>query len=213
MDEGTAKASILASHARGYMDGRSLAEVFAWLRPNDLIWNYWVNELPAREAPHQAFVILHWNADTTRMPAALHRNFIEIAMANALTKPGAVSMLGSPSTFPRSTSTATSWRASMTIYTWLADRSGGMKQAPRKLGNAAARLVRQANPAERSTPDSAPSRVSAPGVAHRIASRGHPVAGVIDHCAQGRVGRARRDRSRYRRFPRAPGRGGLIDVR
>ena len=51
MDEGTAKASILASHARGYMDGRSLAEVFAWLRPNDLIWNYWVNELPAREAP------------------------------------------------------------------------------------------------------------------------------------------------------------------
>jgi hypothetical protein len=51
MDEGTEKASILASHARGYMDGRSLAEVFAWLRPNDLIWNYWVNELPAREAP------------------------------------------------------------------------------------------------------------------------------------------------------------------
>ena len=27
----------------GYLDGRSLAEVFAWLRPNDLIWNYWVN--------------------------------------------------------------------------------------------------------------------------------------------------------------------------
>ncbi len=62
----------------------------------------------------------------------------------------------------------------MTIYTWLADRSGGMKQAPRKLGNAAPRLVRQANPAERSTPDSAPSRVSAPGVARRTASRGHP---------------------------------------
>ena len=30
------------------------------------------------------------------MPAALHRNFIEIAMANALTKPGAVTMLGTP---------------------------------------------------------------------------------------------------------------------
>src|SRR6266487_2930576 len=30
------------------------------------------------------------------MPAGLHRNFIEIAMANALTKPGAASMLGSP---------------------------------------------------------------------------------------------------------------------
>lgn len=30
------------------------------------------------------------------MPAGLHRDFIEIAMANALTKPGAASMLGSP---------------------------------------------------------------------------------------------------------------------
>ena len=29
--------------ARGYLDGRALAEVFAWLRPSDLIWNYWVN--------------------------------------------------------------------------------------------------------------------------------------------------------------------------
>ena len=43
MDEAAAKASILASRARGYMDGRTLAEVFAWLRPDDLIWNYWVN--------------------------------------------------------------------------------------------------------------------------------------------------------------------------
>ena len=95
MDRNTAAASILASRARGYMDGRTLAEIFAWLRPNDLIWNYWVNNyLQGRPPP--AFDILYWNADTTRMPAALHRNFIEIAMANALTKPGAARMLGSP---------------------------------------------------------------------------------------------------------------------
>ena len=95
MDEATAKASILASRARGYMDGRTLAEVFAWLRPDDLIWNYWVNNYLQGKTP-PPFDILYWNADTTRMPAGLHRNFIEIAMANALTKPGAVSMLGSP---------------------------------------------------------------------------------------------------------------------
>ena len=95
MDQTAAKASILASRARGYMDGRTLAEVFAWLRPDDLIWNYWVNNYLQGKTP-PAFDILYWNADTTRMPAGLHRNFIEIAMANALTKPGAVSMLGSP---------------------------------------------------------------------------------------------------------------------
>ncbi len=95
MDETTAAGSILASRTRGYMDGRSLAEVFAWLRPDDLIWNYWVNNyLQGKKPP--PFDILFWNADTTRMPAGLHRNFIEIAMENALTKPGTASMLGSP---------------------------------------------------------------------------------------------------------------------
>ena len=94
MDEGTAKASMLASRARGYMDGRTLAEVFAWLRPDDLIWNYWVNNYLQGKTP-PPFDILSWNADTTRMPAALHRDFIELAMSNALTKPGAASMLGS----------------------------------------------------------------------------------------------------------------------
>ena len=95
MDAPTAAASVLASRARGYMDGRTLAEVFAWLRPDDLIWNYWVNNY-LQGKPPPAFDILYWNADTTRMPAGLHRSFIEIAMANALTKPGATTMLGSP---------------------------------------------------------------------------------------------------------------------
>ena len=95
MDEGVAAASIITSRTLGYLDGRSLAEVFAWLRPDDLIWNYWVNNYLQGKPPPR-FDILYWNADTTRMPAALHRNFIEIAMANALAKPGATSMLGSP---------------------------------------------------------------------------------------------------------------------
>jgi polyhydroxyalkanoate synthase subunit PhaC len=95
IDETTAAAAVAASRARGYLDGRALAEVFAWLRPDDLIWNYWVNNyLQGKEPP--PFDILYWNADTTRLPAALHRDFINLALANALTKPGEATMLGSP---------------------------------------------------------------------------------------------------------------------
>jgi len=95
LDEATARAATAASAARGFLDGRSLAEVFAWLRPGDLIWNYWVNNyLQGRTPP--PFDILYWNADTTRMPAGLHRDFVRLAVDNSLTRPGAASMLGSP---------------------------------------------------------------------------------------------------------------------
>jgi polyhydroxyalkanoate synthase subunit PhaC len=93
-DERIAAAAIASSASRGYLDGRALAEVFAWLRPGDLIWNYWVNNyLQGRKPP--PFDVLFWNADTTRMTAALHRDFVELGMANSLVEPGAASMLGS----------------------------------------------------------------------------------------------------------------------
>jgi polyhydroxyalkanoate synthase len=95
IDETTAAAATAVSAARGYLDGRALAEVFAWLRPDDLIWSYWVNNyLQGRPPP--AFDILSWNADTTRLPAALHRDFIKLAQANALTAPDRARLLGSP---------------------------------------------------------------------------------------------------------------------
>ena len=95
IDERTARLAEAASRARGYLDGRSLAEVFAWLRPNDLIWNYWVNNYLLGKKP-AAFDILFWNADTTRMTAGLHRDFLELGAANALVAPGVATMLGSP---------------------------------------------------------------------------------------------------------------------
>jgi polyhydroxyalkanoate synthase subunit PhaC len=92
-DESTAQAAIAASARKGYLDGRRLAEVFAWLRPGDLIWNYWVNNyLQGREPA--AFDILFWNADTTRMTAGLHRDFVRAALANALASPGGLTVLG-----------------------------------------------------------------------------------------------------------------------
>ena len=43
IDEEAANIAIALSARKGYLDGRSLAEVFAWLRPTDLVWRYWVN--------------------------------------------------------------------------------------------------------------------------------------------------------------------------
>ena len=89
-----AAASTRASREKGYLDGRALAEIFAWLRPNDLVWNYWVNNYLMGHAP-KAFDILYWNADPVRMTAGMHRDFMDLAIRNALTEPGAAEMLGS----------------------------------------------------------------------------------------------------------------------
>ncbi len=88
-----AAASTRASREKGYLDGKVLAEVFAWLRPNDLIWNYWVNNYLLGHAP-KAFDILYWNADPVRMTAAMHADFMDLAIRNALTQPGESRMLG-----------------------------------------------------------------------------------------------------------------------
>ena len=95
VDEPTAQLAMAESARKGYLDGRALAGVFAWLRPNDLIWNYWVNNyLLGRKPP--AFDILYWNADTTRMPAALHRDFMRVSLGNQLVRPGELVVLGTP---------------------------------------------------------------------------------------------------------------------
>jgi polyhydroxyalkanoate synthase len=94
-DRRLAAAATALSRRRGYLDGRALAEVFAWLRPEDLIWNYWVNNyLLGRKPP--AFDILFWNSDTTRMSAKLHADFVDLAMENQLVTPGALTVLGQP---------------------------------------------------------------------------------------------------------------------
>jgi poly[(R)-3-hydroxyalkanoate] polymerase subunit PhaC len=90
-----AAAAVAESARKGYLDGRALAGVFAWLRPNDLIWSYVVNNyLMGRRPP--AFDVLYWNQDTVRLAAGLHRDFVRIALENSLTRPGAVQVLEAP---------------------------------------------------------------------------------------------------------------------
>lgn len=93
VDASTAQLAVAQSQRKGYLDGKALAGVFAWLRPNDLIWNYWVNNYLLGKRP-PAFDVLCWNADTTRMPAGLHRDFIRMTLDNALIHPDALSVLG-----------------------------------------------------------------------------------------------------------------------
>ena len=95
VDRRLAGAAKAKSRRQGYLDGRALAEVFAWLRPGDLVWHYWVNNyLLGRKPP--AFDILFWNADTTRMSAALHADFVDLAMDNRLVRPAAMTVRGVP---------------------------------------------------------------------------------------------------------------------
>jgi polyhydroxyalkanoate synthase len=95
IDEEAANIAIALSARKGYLDGRALAEVFSWMRPTDLVWRYWVNNYVEGKSP-AAFDVLFWNADTTRMAAALHRDMITMGLHNSLATPGAVSMLGTP---------------------------------------------------------------------------------------------------------------------
>ena len=79
----------------GVLDGNDTARVFNWMRPNDLIWNYVVSNYLHGEAP-PAFDILYWNNDTTRLPAQLHSDFLDIFKDNTLAKPGALQIDGVP---------------------------------------------------------------------------------------------------------------------
>ncbi|KIU48655.1 class II poly(R)-hydroxyalkanoic acid synthase [Bradyrhizobium sp. UASWS1016] len=80
-----------SSKLRGIVDGHDLARMFAWMRPNDLIWNYWVNNYLLGNQP-PAFDILYWNADTTRLPAALHGDYLDLYFTNPFLNPGKLTL-------------------------------------------------------------------------------------------------------------------------
>ncbi len=84
-----------SSARNGVITARSLGSVFSWMRPEDLIFNYVVNQwLLGNDPP--VFDILAWNADGTNLPAALHQQFLDIFRDNTLCSPSAVTVLGSP---------------------------------------------------------------------------------------------------------------------
>ena len=85
--------ALRRSRAKGVLEGSEMARVFAWMRPNDLVWNYWVNNYLLGNDP-PAFDILFWNADHTRLPAALHADFLDLYARNPLLTAGEARVLG-----------------------------------------------------------------------------------------------------------------------
>lgn len=80
----TLELAKLFSRSKGVLAGSDLERAFAWLRPNDLIWAYWVNNYLLGQDP-QAFDILYWNADTTNLPAALHGDLMDLLERGGMT--------------------------------------------------------------------------------------------------------------------------------
>ena len=60
---------------KGYLDGRILSMAFNALRPNDLIWPYFINNYLLNK-PLQAFDILYWNSDPTNLPANMYKFYL-----------------------------------------------------------------------------------------------------------------------------------------
>lgn len=80
----------------GYLDGDTMYSSFNLLRSNDLIWSFYVNNYLLGKEPLQ-FDLLYWNADTTRMPRALHMFYLrEMYLRNNLAKPDGISLDGVP---------------------------------------------------------------------------------------------------------------------
>src|SRR4051794_32254390 len=84
------------SRDTGVVDGRYMAATFNLLRGRDLIWNYVVNNYLLGEEP-PPFDLLHWNSDTTNLPAGWHRDYLEtLYKGNKLAEKGGISVAGTP---------------------------------------------------------------------------------------------------------------------
>jgi polyhydroxyalkanoate synthase len=86
-DQASIRAARKQSERKGIMEGSQMARIFAWMRPNDLIWNYWVNNYLMGNPP-PAFDILYWNADNTCLPAAFHGEMLDMFENNPLVESG-----------------------------------------------------------------------------------------------------------------------------
>jgi polyhydroxyalkanoate synthase len=95
-DEDTISRLEQKMQEKGYLDSAEMAKTFDWMRANDLIWSYVVsNWFKGKQPP--AFDILSWNADSTRMPVAMHSQYLRACyLHNSIVTPNAFSIDDTP---------------------------------------------------------------------------------------------------------------------
>ena len=95
-DEDTVRRLEERMASQGYLESTEMSGTFDWMRGNDLVWNYVVDNWYMGKTP-PAFDILTWNGDSTRMPAAMHSQYLRSCyLENLLVKPGAFTIAGTP---------------------------------------------------------------------------------------------------------------------
>jgi polyhydroxyalkanoate synthase len=94
IDEAQVAALEKKMNERGYLEGSEMATTFNMLRANDLIWSFVINNYLLGRDPFP-FDLLHWNCDSTRMPAAMHSYYLRnMYLKNLLVEPGALTLAG-----------------------------------------------------------------------------------------------------------------------
>lgn len=81
------------SRRKGILKGDDLARMFAWMRPNDLVWNYVVNNYLMGEDP-PPYNVLFWNDDSTNLPAQLHSDYLDFGIHKPFSNPGEIEIAG-----------------------------------------------------------------------------------------------------------------------
>jgi len=80
---------------RPTIDGVELASLFAWLRPNNLLWNAWIcNYFGAEDQPTAD--VRYWNNDVPRVTSALFTDFLGLYLDNYLLQPSGMKLAGYP---------------------------------------------------------------------------------------------------------------------
>ncbi|MDB5468721.1 MAG: poly(R)-hydroxyalkanoic acid synthase [Caulobacter sp.] len=81
------------SAKKGILEGSSLSRTFAWLRPNDLVWNYVINNYLHGDDP-PPFDVLFWNNDSTNLTATLHSDYLSVYEHQPFRNHGEVELAG-----------------------------------------------------------------------------------------------------------------------
>jgi polyhydroxyalkanoate synthase len=80
----------------GLMRGIEFANTFSFLRPNDLVWNYVVDNYLKGRTP-VPFDLLYWNSDSTNLPGPMYVWYLRNTyLENRLREPGALTTCGEP---------------------------------------------------------------------------------------------------------------------